>query len=56
MGKAFQGQTPFAPEDKEAETKPGMGVQLSGKNEYIYQLEKSRLSYCACAGAENWNI
>jgi len=42
--------------NKEAETKPGMGVQLSGKNEYIISSKKPAFLLCLWGAEENWNI
>jgi YVTN family beta-propeller protein len=41
-GKSVPGPNPgLHLKSKDSETKPGMGVQLSGTNQYIYQLEKA---------------
>ena len=52
-GKTVPGPNPdLHLKSKPTETKPGMAVQLTGKNEYVYQLEKAGLLTVPVPGVE----
>ena len=52
-GKSVPGPNPgLHLKNNDAETKPGMGVQLTGKNQYIYQLEKAGFLTVPVPGGE----
>jgi len=53
-GKTVPGPNPdLHLKNKATDTKPGMAVQLSGTNQYIYQLEKADLLTVPVPGAKN---